>query len=249
MSTTLRLAKYSLIAAAVPAAGAHAGIVAQTNLGVIVNPGESAFINLTGFGEVFRFELRTNYDYLSDRSASFYNALFQFNPANGNVDSAGFVAGSNSIGTARSVYNDPARLDFGAPISIERAFYAPMTDAFSTSHDLAFKRGAGVPALRYGSEQYSFSNWNPSARGYIGFTLFTGGSQHFGWLDVETVGFDGFSPERNVDHPYVIIHGWGFQDEPRIGINAGQIPAPAVGGLAALAFGAAGIRRSRRIEN
>lgn len=238
--STNRLMQYAALAAAVPAAGAQAGIIAQTGLGLVINPGESAFIDFgAGFGEVFRFELRKQEaPYTTDRSTGvdYYAGLFQFNPGNGNGISGGaFVNGLSFSGGG----NNPARMAAGSAITVERAFYSPMTTSFSSAHDLAY-RNTYTPARN----TTGFGSWFPDARGFIGFQMIKDGSFHFGWFDVETVGW--LTPSRNGMAPQLIIHGWGFVDEPRVGIGAGDVPAPAAGGLLALAMGAAGIRRSRR---
>lgn len=240
-----RLAQYAALSAAIPAAGAHAGVIAQTNLGIVINPGESAFIDFgAGFGEVFRFELRTQFTSDAERSTvsvvDYYNAFFQFNPGNGNVNAGGFIGTGSSSGGSSSG-NDPRRLGFGESIGTGRGFYEPMSTQFSTQHDIAnMSFGSFYPTRA----TYGYGSWFPDARGYIGFKMFKDGSFHFGWFDVETRNWA--TAARN-GAPELIIHGWGFDDAPRAAINAGDVPAPAAGGLLALAMGAAGLRRARRV--
>lgn len=246
--STSRLMQYAALAAAVPAAGAQAGIIAQTGLGLVINPGEAALIDFgAGFGEVFRFELRTQRAASLDRSStsypagvSYYAGLFQFNPANaGGVSAGAFI---NTFGfSGGSGGNNPVRLGPGSAVTVERAFYSPMTTSFSSAHDLAYRDTyASVPVRN----TTGFGSWFPDARGFIGFQMFKDGSFHFGWFDVETVGWA--TPSRNGVAPQLVIHGWGFVDEPRVGINTGDVPTPAAGGLLALAMGAAGLRRARQ---
>jgi hypothetical protein len=247
--STNRLLQYAALAAAVPAAGAQAGIVAQTGLNLVINPGESALIDFgAGFGEVFRFELRSqrpgySSDARSVEAPDYYAGLFQFNAGNGNgISGGGFINNLGSSGGSGG--NDPARLGPGSAVSFDRNFYAPMTTGFGTIHDLAFQDSSTSAPAR---NTYGYGSWFPDARGFVGFQMFKDGSFHFGWFDVETVGWA--TPSRNGVSPLLIIHGWGFNDEPRAAIGTGDVPAPAAGGLLALALGAAGIRRARRIDD
>ena len=245
-----RLMQYGALAAAIPAAGAQGAIVANPNLDLVILPGQSAFIDFgPGFGEVFRFELRTHNTASSDRSVSvpsYYNAFFQFNPGNGNgINAGGFMGEASSSSSGGSfVGNDPIRLAANSMVSVGRAFYEPMSTSFGTQHDIANQSSntLSFPA-RYLS---GYGSWFPDARGYIGFKMFKDGSFHFGWFDVETLNWGGDPYRNNTGLPELIIHGWGFSDEPGTGVLTGQIPTPAAGGLLALALGAAGIRRARR---
>ena len=244
-----RLMQYGALAAAIPAAGAQGAIVANANLSLVILPGQSALIDFgPGFGEVFRFEVRSFSNDFSDRAASSlgYNALFQFNSNNNNgINAAGFMGqyyGSSSGGSV--VGNDPVRLAGNSVVSVERAFFEPMSNTFGTQHDLAFQ-SASVP-IRSHTSAGGYGSWFPDARGYIGFKMFKDGSFHFGWFDVETVNWGNDPNRTNSGLHELVIHGWGFQDEPRTAILTGEVPAPAAGGLLALALGAAGVRRGRR---
>ena len=237
-----RLMQYGALAAAIPAAGAQAGIVAQTGLNVALVPGQSALFDFgPGFGEVFRFEVRSG----SSSEGTSAGAFFQFNPNNsGSVEDAGIVAIETGASGGRFINNDPAQLAFDSYIGVERTFFEPMSSYFGTLHDLVNQFNS-FPAR---ANTNGSSNWSPDSRGYIGFKMFKGGSFHFGWFDVESLYWnDGGVPVRGAVQPTIIIHGWGFQDEFRAPIKAGEVPAPAAGGLLALALGAAGIRRSRQL--
>lgn len=239
----IRLAQYAALSAAIPAAAATGAVVSNPSLDLVILPGQAAFIDFgPGFGEVFRFELRTH-DSSSDphraASASYYNAFFQFNPDNGNVGSAGFVGTGIS-----SDYNDPQRLANGAAIDTGRGFYDPMSASLSTQHDIANQYFTSFGTAR--ASVTGYGDWFPSSRGYIGFKMYKDGSFHFGWFDVETLNWGGDARRNNTGLPELIIHGWGFNDEPLAGIDAGEAPTPAAGGLLALALGAAGLRRARR---
>jgi len=232
-----RLVQYAAICAAIPAASARADIVATTSLDLVISAGQSVMVDFgPGFGEVFGFEIRTG---SFDRATSFYNALFHFNPDNsGGVVTGGFIAEQHSANSNLYTSNDPLRLPQGSIVSIGRVFYDPMTTISGTQHDIAGRFSSSPPRAS------GFGSWYPDTRGYIGFKMFRDGSFRFGWFDVETIGWN--SLERSVG-PQLIIHGWGFEDEVRIPIRTGEVPAPAAGGLLALAIGAAGIRRSRTL--
>jgi len=233
-----RLVQYAALCAAIPAASARADIVSNNALDLVVSPGQSVMVDFgPGFGEVFGFEIRTG---SFDRASSFYNAPFHFNPDNsGGVISGGFVAEQHSVNSNLYTSNDPVRHPQGSVVSIGRVFYDPMATNSGTQHETAGRFTSSPPRAS------GFGSWYPDTRGYIGFKMFRDGSFRFGWFDVETIGWS--TPERNVE-PQLIIHGWGFEDEVRIPIRTGEVPAPAAGGLLALALGAAGIRRSRTLS-
>ncbi len=232
-----RIARYAALTAAIPAAAAHAESIGYNGAPIVIAPGEGAFIDFGAvFGEVFRFELRTQdpYGYSVDRSVSpdYFNAFFQFNPDNaGGVGAAAFIGYSSASG---GIGNDPARLGSGAVVSSLAAFAGPMTTTFSTSHDIA-NRGATTSS--------GFGDWLPDARGFIGFRMLKDGSFHYGWFDVET---RNWASANRQALPELVIHGWALNTEPGVAIDTGDIPAPAAGGLLALAMGAAGLRRARQ---
>ena len=235
---SLRLAQYSALAAGIaPLAAADANIIGQTNLNLVVNAGASQTVDFgPGFGEVFAFQVvplnisTTFYTVFStfiDRT----DAVFQFNPANTGGAYAAFHAGSVGGG-------NPARLASGAFIGYSSlASFNQMSSAFGTIHDLV---QAGT--FKYGylgsttfSTVYSVGDWAGGQRGYLGFAMFIGADTYFGWFDVEAA----------VGGSQLIIHGWGLNTTSFEGLDAGEIPAPAAGGLALLSLGAAGIRRKR----
>ncbi len=240
--------------AAATGASASAEIIGATDLGLTITTGESMLLDFgPGFGEVFGFEVRsTNYftsftnggsisstvTYSSARLS--FNPLFQFNPNQTLWNAASFANLSSS--NAYSFGNDPTRLAFGAAIDNGLGWSGPMTSAFSTSHDIAQFSSFLRNTSTLSSGTTSYGAWAGGARGFIGFRmpvadpLLSEGSYIFGWIDVETSG----------DLTELTIHGWGLNTTPNGAITAGAIPAPGVGGLAMLAMGAAGIRRTRR---
>lgn len=89
---------------------------------------------------------------------------------------------------------------------------------------------------------------NGSLQGYIAFAISNGsGSWYFGYFDV-TVSNDGRTGTNSV---YTLtINGWAYNDVAGQSITLGAPAAvPGGAGLAALAFGAAGLRGRRRGRN
>jgi hypothetical protein len=78
----------------------------------------------------------------------------------------------------------------------------------------------------------------PGDRGFLALGFDLGGETVLGWADI-SLSTDGLS---------LTVHGWAFEDSGA-GIVAGETgasnPVPGLGGLAALACGAAGLRRKR----
>jgi len=236
-----RLMTYAVAAAVVPAGAASAAVVwsGPGQVG-IASPGSPLLVDFgPGIGEIFRFNLTAfTGQQTAFGSRSYFNAWVNFNPGNGN----GVVA---PMVRAAFVDGDPFRLSTGDPINAAQSFN-PMTQAFGTANDLAFTShihgSTGSGGTFTGGNAYGF--WNGGARGFMGFNVEVNGADTFGWVDIEYLP-GGFTRDGGV--PLLIIHGWAYNDTPRGPINAGEIPAPASVGLAALAMGAAGIRRHRRM--
>ena len=248
-----RLGLYVAAAGAAAVGGAaNAQIVAETDLEISIDIGETVLLDFgPGLGEAFQFEMFRNSYFASGtggttfRGGSYYGssyfvssgALFQFNPTQTLWSAASFMNSADSY----SFGNAPARLGFGAPIGATQNWEGPMSTSFSTLHDLAFA-SYGLSTAE-GSYFFSFSygGWIDDQRGYIGFRLdgtdeARGADYLYGWIDV------GLSNDLNT----LTIYGWGVNTTPNAGLFAGEVPAPGVGGLAMLAMGAAGIRRKRR---
>ena len=240
-----RLAAYSALAGSViPVSAASAAFVGETGLNIQASIFDSAYVDFgPGFGEIFRFSVATTTD-LARGFTTFFttSAVVQFNSGN-----SGGWTGASMINYPRmgnGFENDPARLAIEFPIDAAQSWYG-MTSFFGTSHDLAVREVSIYSSRGVGA--YSFGDWAFDLRGYLGlrFTKDGGANYNYAWIDVE-VGFGDVSRGGAVVSPVITIHGWGLQTTPNVGLPAGA-PTPGVGGLALLAMGAGGIRRSRRI--
>jgi len=251
-----RLMRYAAVAAAIPSAAAHAGIIADDNANIVLGVGGAQAVDFgPGWGELFRFELRgtnfyfnnpPNYNYFgyttsyggyvttftsttggSRGGKISFNPLFQF--LGGGAQGGGVMADATSA--------DPYRLGTGDPISAGQFFFG-MFPGYGTGYDIAhfvsgfFSSSSGALTTSF----YNSGSWNPDARGFLGFSFLLNGNTHYGWFDVET--------RSNLSE--LVVHAWAFNDTPDAPIAAGEVPAPAAAGLLALALGAAGVRRSRR---
>ncbi len=104
-----------------------------------------------------------------------------------------------------------------------------------------FGYGAAILASDYPLyiANYGPFGFDSSTGGFIGLTFDIGGSRHYGWVEVSPV-----DPSAVFPTPMGQILGYGYDDTPDTGINAGVVPTP--GSLALLALGAAGIRARRK---
>lgn len=86
-----------------------------------------------------------------------------------------------------------------------------------------------------------------SSRGFFAFRISDGGSDYYyGYFDLET-SRSGTDPTSSLT---ITIHGWAYESTPGQQIVIGGATAvPGGAGLAALAFGAAGLRGRRRSRN
>jgi len=236
-----RLARYSALAAVIPAAGASAAVIGNPSLNLVLNGNENAFVDFgPGFGEIFRFEMRTAFSngthsansIIYSTGVASQNPVFQFNGAN----AAGF-------GNAGEVsHSDPDILVSGSAIGSGRFFYSMNPGQSNTFADLAREvvRHGGPVSAQVTTTGSSYGAWLGGKRGFLGFKISNdfGNNYFYGWFDVETVW----------DQRQLIIHAWALNTERNQGIDAGEIPAPGAAGLAALALGAAGVRRQRRAQ-
>ena len=91
---------------------------------------------------------------------------------------------------------------------------------------------------RSSSDRSSTGIMTSGERGFLAISFDLDGETVYGWADI-SLSTDGLS---------MTVHGWAFEDSGE-GILAGQTedstPVPGIGGLAALACGAAGLRRKR----
>ena len=249
-SVTTRLAKYAMAAAAVPAASASAALVSETfAVPITLANGASTGISFGAqFGSVFNFTFN-RYSSLNINSYSggysFYsvaNALINFNnnasyntAAPSAPTSASFVNYNPAIGYFGG--NDPAIFGNGQNITGGLSFTS-FGYYRGTQHDIFNKnlfysvRSSGFYSIYSGT----YGAWNQGQRGFLLFQFFAPGGNHFGYFDI-SIAANGQSMQ---------IHGWSFNDTPGGGVSTIALPAPGAVGLAALAFGAAGIRRQRR---
>lgn len=113
---------------------------------------------------------------------------------------------------------------------------------------LARSDAAGASWSPVAAGGWSLTADDTPVRGYLGFEMSDGGSGvYYGWFDI-SVSRNGL--QRGVSKITMTIHGWAYDDTGG-SILAGQTTATAVpggAGLAALAFGAAGLRGRRRIR-
>lgn len=77
--------------------------------------------------------------------------------------------------------------------------------------------------------------------GFVGFKFEISGEYHWGWAEIQ-VARPPAGKGKSVDM-LLQVHGWGYESEPNVGIDAG---APEPGTLAALAIGAAAVVGGRR---
>ena len=254
-SVTTRLAKYAMAAAAVPAASASAALVSETfAVPITLANGASTGINFGAqFGSVFNFTFN-RYSSLNIRYGtggySFYsvaNALINFNnkttyntAAASAPTSASFVNYNPLTGYFGG--NDPAR--FGRNQNVTGGLsFTTFSSSRGTQHDIFNKNFfySVYPSTFFGGFTYSISSgtygaWRQGDRGFLLFQFFAPGGNHFGYFDI-SIAANGQSMQ---------IHGWAFDDTPGAGISTIALPAPGAVGLAALALGAAGVRRQRR---
>ncbi len=88
---------------------------------------------------------------------------------------------------------------------------------------------------------FAGSFWGASGRGYVAFKIEDFGKTYYGWLDIET-------QEDASKNLTVTIHGWAYSTGSILA-GASPVAVPGGAGLAALAFGAAGLRGRRRSRN
>ena len=88
------------------------------------------------------------------------------------------------------------------------------------------------------SDTWSTGIMSPGDSGFLALSFDLDGETVYGWAHISL----------SADALSLTVHGWAFEDSGE-GILAGQTedatPVPGIGGLAALACGAAGLRRKR----
>ncbi len=155
--------------------------------------------------------------------------------SNGGRNGRGFInfgAGSSSD----DVRNLPAGFRIGGSLA----------NGYSWGASAQSDRNAVFGSVGSGYYQYpgmDMQGFNLDESGYVGFRFESSGSLHYGWARMTL--------NSSPDYGSVTIHEWAYNDTSGGSILAGQsIPEPGhLGGLAALACGAAGLRRTRRKRN
>ena len=225
--TDRRFERYALTAGAAAtlfAAGeAGAGIVSSTSV-VPVNDASTTLFTFNGQDAVAKNTSFTRFPD-ADNSRWYRHASVEMSgPATGGFHMAFFTA--NAGGTINTNPNTGSK---------EQALRIGEVKAGVSSNSI-LKASAGTLGL--GTDNL------------IGFEISDGSSQNFyGWIEY-TLQLDGAANERN--RFLFTINAWAYNDVANQGIISGQSTAagsnavPALGGLAALAIGAAGVRSRRQ---
>lgn len=224
-SRTIRLTSYAALAGSIIPATAAGEIIGQSGLDIIISAGSPEYVDFgDGYGEIFRFSAYY-FGGLSNRGVPTYrySDVIQFDDAN-----AGGWTGASLIRYTSG--NDPVRLGMSDPIDASQN-WTTMASFFNTDHDLAVFKTNGDTR----------GEWAPDHRGFIGLriTKDAGANYHHAWIDISVTPAE-FTRGGNT----IIVHAWGLETTPNEPLAAGA-PAPGPAGLALLAMGAAGIRRSR----
>jgi len=256
-----RLGRYTGLAAIIPAASAQAAVYHNDNANISLSLNQTQLVDFgSGFGGIFQFALRgtstssynppnqnthshTNPTYGSTTYGAPYTShttTFTTTTTGGNARQNRVFHpliqryGGSDAGFIANIFAEPTRLPSGALISGGLAF-AHMNVGSNSNYDLGFFRSVfGTASGATQTNSFSaYGSWYPDSRGFLGFTFGFAGHTYYGWFDVET--------RANLSQ--LLIHAWAFGDGP---IAAGEIPASGAGGVALLAMGAAGVRRTRR---
>ena len=151
------------------------------------------------------------------------------------VQASNEAAGSWAIGgTASATMN----VDFGSLTKVNSGVTigAGFTGAFTVYNRVTFSAGAVTSS--------SSKGLTTGSNHLIGLSLGLGDTIHYGWIDYSLSMFEG-------EYTFT-VNRWAYNDVANEGIIAGQYQAagssavPGLGGLAALAIGAAGVRSRRQ---
>ena len=138
-----------------------------------------------------------------------------------------------------SLFNAGDLIDVNAMLS---ATSYPVLHSRSVTNSFYFLSSTSSSGSSFSSRSGSFSTSSgiltPGGRGFLAIGFELNGETVFGWADISL----------STDELSLTVHGWAFEDSGG-SILAGQTesstPVPGIGGLAALACGAAGLRRKR----
>ncbi|MCP4895056.1 MAG: hypothetical protein GY911_14750 [Actinomycetales bacterium] len=218
MNTTHhRLARYAAIAAT-PVAGSALGDVTYVSVETTITSNSGYTVSQTGPQGSFSFAILPKF--ASDGE-----------PGATNIYWCDFTAGSN-VNWLLETSSFFQRFSDGEMIS------AGAVDRLGTDQGWVATTQRGS----YGSLADSYGNfavgYGPAQSGYIGFTFLaddgTGDVSHYGYVSITWDGVD------------LTLHGYAWENVGGEGIVAGSTAVPGLGGLAALAIGAAGVRSRRQ---
>lgn len=248
--STVRLSSYASIAAAASLGGAATAdlmifdvgttFTVESNAGLGGGPGNLALfegtVTLGALGTAIRFYGGQGFTSNPTNSGSFFSGTgwsMQFGGVNPLGGSSSNVRGYFNVN--QSKFGPPLAHHFNAGDSVGNG-------SGSGSGGSDFAKGGKDFQLQLSDKSKSIAKEGGVLDGntYIGFAVEAEGlngvpAVNYGWLDL-TVGLN----ESN--ELFLTVNRWAYESD----INeAARIPVPGLGGLAALAFGAAGIRRRR----
>ena len=244
---TSRLARYSLVATAAAATGmADLTVLADVTSGSLsISFGRTSGTNFfNGFDSVDSSSSVGNAgvtdapmgDLYLGLSAflygSFADASFTMSIANSGSADAHFVQRETVLATGSGSTN----LDFAQQVSAGQVWNGNSASTTSILQNEIF--------FTYSDSSSNFHTWtNPDANGtkYINFLIEDGGAFTYGWIQLDWNITD--SNDWSVS-----ISNWAYTSDGPLaaGDTAGSQAVPGLGGLAALAIGAAGVRGRRQ---
>ena len=126
------------------------------------------------------------------------------------------------------------------------SFFAMVNSGVSIGYSFS---GISTPAwnfMRFSDSRmkYNYGNLDLGSGGIVGFSLTDSGDNYYGWIAYDLSMSEG-------EYTFT-VNGWAYNDVANEGIIAGENQAagssavPGLGGLAALAIGAAGVRSRRQ---
>ena len=248
-SSPTRLDRYAAIAAC--GSGA-VGLAVSPLHGDIQYFGSEFTLSLSGASNTFDSAWRSitgggvEWSLQGNRYAVFYSSSFFTSTFYGGFFSSRYTGFNNSTNwlasgptIGRSLFNSGDQIDLAAIQSGNG--YLSIFDRWSSGY-YTYYRTDTIGTFWTNSVSSSSGSTNgamsPGQRGFLALGFDLGGETVLGWADI-SLSTDGLS---------LTVHGWAFEDSGA-GIVAGETgasnPVPGLGGLAALACGAAGLRRKR----
>lgn len=264
-----RLKAYAVLTAGVAPASALAGVIGRNDVNISLDfQSPQADLDFGGqFGRVFNFLLTGDSNQFQN---TYYNSFpgsdgygnpvinrstirqrsqfvnrqagVQFN-AGGRWTRASFAGyagfgGIRPLNAGFRIDNNLGQTAYGSQVAWNNVSPANFINFRDSTNYRQVRTAFG---FGYTNRFYNFTYYGPwrypaGNRAFLGIRFSDNGVDFYnGWIDV---GVD-FTAAG------LTIYGWGLNTDVNGSIEAGQIPAPAAGGLALLALGAAGIRRTR----